>query len=39
MLELRQRTSRRQKFEKLQLVTVPILYIFETVMFFVKSSN
>jgi len=39
MLALRQRTSCRQRFKKLQTVTVPRLHILETVMFFVKNPD
>jgi len=39
MLGLRQRTSCRQRFKKLQTVTVPRLHILETVMFVVKNPD
>jgi hypothetical protein len=39
ILGLRQRLSCGQKFKKLQIVTVPMLYILETVMFVVKNSD
>ena len=39
MLGLRQRTSCRQKYKKLQIVTVPMLHILATVMFVIKNSD
>jgi hypothetical protein len=39
MLGLRQRTSGRQRFKKLQTVNVPRLYILETVMLVKNSDN
>jgi len=39
MLGLRQRTSGRQKFKKLQNVNIPRLYILETVMFAKNPDN
>ena len=39
MLGLRQRTPCRQKFKKLQIVTLPIFNSFETVIFIVKNPD
>ena len=39
MFELRQRTSCRQKFKKLQTVTVQRLYILEKEMFAIKIPH
>jgi len=39
MLGLRQRTSCRQRFKKLQTVTVPRLYSLDTVMSVVKNPD
>ena len=39
MLGLRQRTSSGGKFKKLQILTVPSLYILEMMMFVIKSPD
>jgi hypothetical protein len=39
MLWLRQRTSGREKLKKLQILSVPSLYILEIMMFFIKNPD
>ena len=39
MLGYRQRTSCRQKFKKLQILTVPRIYILEMMMFVIKNPD
>jgi hypothetical protein len=39
MLELRQRTSCREKCKELQMLTVPSLYIIELIMFIIKNPD